>query len=160
MISSVILCGIYLDSHLKKKSQTGPPKPEHRLPLMIVDNVLVPIGLIGFGWTAQSHIHWVIPVLFTAIVGFGFVAVSLVSWNYLIDVFDIHAASATAATTVLRNMSAAALPLAGPALYKRVGLGKGNTVLGAIALLFALVPMVLMRLGERMRGWKRFQAQM
>lgn len=158
MISSVIFCGVFLDSHLKRKSVSGVFQPEYRLPPMILGTILVPFGLIVFGWTAQMHIHWIVPILSTAVVGFGFVAVSLASWSYLVDAFGIHAASATAATTVLRNVSAAALPLAGPALYSRLGLGRGNTVLGGIALVFVPVPLLLMKYGERMRLGNKNQA--
>lgn len=151
MISSVIFCGIALDAYVKRKSVSTELKPEYRLPPMILGTILVPVGLITFGWTAQAHVHWIVPILATAIVGFGFVAVSLASWSYLVDVFGIYAASATAAATVLRNFSAAALPLVAPALDSRLGLGRAYTVLGAIALVFVPVPVLLMRYGERMR---------
>lgn len=151
MVSSVILCGLFLDAYLKRKSVSSSPKPEYRLPPMIVGTILIPFGLIAFGWTAQPHVHWIVPILTTAVIGFGFVAVSLASWSYLVDAFGIYAASATAATTVLRNVSAAAFPLAGPALYSKLGLGWAYTVLGAIALISVPVPVLLMKYGERMR---------
>lgn len=154
MIASVIICGAFLDARFKKASALGPPKPEHRLPPVILGSVLVPVGLTAFGWAAQAQLHWIVPILCTAVVGFGFVAVSLASWSYLVDAFGIYAASATAATTVLRNVAAATLPLAAPPLYSRLGLGWGNTVLGFVALAFTPVPVLLMRLGERMRGTK------
>lgn len=134
-----------------KISASSTFKPEHRLQPMILGNLLVPLGLIAFGWTVQAHVHWIIPILFTVLVGFGFVAVSIASWTYLIDAFAIYAASATAATTVLRNASAAVLPLAGPALYSKLGFGWGSAVLGVIALIFAPVPVLLMKFGEQMR---------
>lgn len=155
---SVIFCGLFLDSHLKRKSTSGLFQPEYRLPPMVLGTILVPLGLITFGWTAQTHIHWTVPILSTAVVGFGFVAVSLASCSYLVDTFGIHAASATAATTVLRNVSAAVLPLAGPALYGKLGLGRGNTVLGGVALVSVPVPMLLMKHGERMRTRNENQA--
>lgn len=155
MISSVVLCGMFLDHHLKKKARAGNPKPEYRLPPMALGSVLVPLGLIAFGWSVQAHAHWIVPIGSTAIVGFGFVAVSLAASSYLVDAFEIYAASATAAATVLRNVASAALPLAGPPLYAKLRLGIGNTVLGLMALAFAPVPLLLMRCGERMRGGRK-----
>lgn len=151
MISSVILCGMFLDHHLKRKARVGNPKPEYRLPPMALGSILVPLGLIAFGWSAQAHVHWIVPIGSTALVGFGFVAVSLAASSYLVDAFGIYAASATAAATVLRNVASAALPLAGPPLYAKLQLGIGNTVLGLVALVFAPVPLLLMKCGERMR---------
>ncbi len=151
MILSVIICGSFLDSHLKKKAAAGSSKPEHRLPPMLLGSILIPLGLIAFGWSAQAKVQYVVPIAATSLVGFGFVAVSLASSSYLVDAFGIYAASATAATTVLRNVAAAALPLAGPPLFAKLGLGVGSTVLGGIALFFAPVPLLLMLAGERMR---------
>ena len=151
MISSVIACGSYLDSHLKKKAVSGYSEPEHRLPPMALGTVIIPVGLIAFGWTAQMRIQYIVPIGFTYLVGFGFVAVFLASSSYLVDAFGIYAASATAATTVLRNAASAVLPLAGPPLFGRLGLGLGATVLGLVALVAAPVPLILMRYGQRMR---------
>lgn len=159
MILSAILCGAYLNHRQAKPSSSAPSKPEHRLQPMILGHILVPLGLIAFGWTAQYHTHWFFPILSSAPVGFGFVAVSIASWGYLVDAFGIYAASATAAVTALRNISAVALPLAGPVLFAKVGVGLGCTVLGGVALVGAVVPVVLMRCGERMRGKGKFQVK-
>jgi len=158
MISSVVLCGAFLDSHLKKKAVSGYSEPEHRLPPMALGHVIIPLGLIIFGWTAQKDVQFIVPVGATSLVGFGFVAVSLSSSSYIVDAFGLYAASATAATTCLRNVASAALPLAGPPLFGSLGLGWGTTVLGCVALLAVPVPLLLMRYGYRMRkNNKRFQ---
>lgn len=114
MISSVVLCGTFLDHYLQRKARAGNPKPEYRLPPMALGSILVPLGLIAFGWSVQAHAHWIVPIGSTALLGFGFVAVSLAASSYLVDAFGIYAASATAAATVLRNVASAVLPLAGP----------------------------------------------
>ncbi len=108
MISSVVACGWYLDSHLKKKAASGHSEAEHRLPPMALGTVIIPVGVVIFGWTAQCKVQYIVPIGSTNIVGFGFVAVSLSSSSYLVDAFGIYAASATAATTVLRNAASAA----------------------------------------------------
>lgn len=151
MITSIALCGAFLDSYLKKKAATGTAKPENRLPPMALGNLLIPLGLIFFGWTAQEHVHYIVPIGATSLVGFGFVAVFLASQSYLVDAFGLYAASATAATVVLRNMASAALPLVGPPMFGRLGLGLGATVLGLVALLFAPVPVLLIKYGQSMR---------
>lgn len=156
MISSVVLCGTFLDHYLQRKARAGNPKPEYRLPPMALGSILVPLGLIAFGWSVQAHAHWIAPIGSTALLGFGFVAVSLAASSYLVDAFGIYAASATAAATVLRNVASAVLPLAGPPLYVKLRLGIGNTILGLIALVLAApVPLLLMRCGERMRGGRK-----
>ena len=59
MILSVLLCGAFLDWYLKLKSvyslnQAGDPKPEYCLPPMLFGtrHILIPIGIISFGWSS------------------------------------------------------------------------------------------------------------
>lgn len=68
--------------------------------------------------------------------------------NYLVDAYTLHGASAVAATTPLKSFSGAVLPLAAPALYARLGLGWGNSLLGFIALAIIPLPILLMRYGK------------
>ena len=72
--------------------------------------------------------------------------------TYLIDVFGSEAAaSALAALTLVRSLAGAFLPLAGPPLYKALGLGWGNSLLGFIGLAFTPVPWFFYKYGERIR---------
>lgn len=70
---------------------------------------------------------------------------------YLTDAYQIHAASAIAANTVLRSLCGAFLPLAGPKLYAALGLGWGNSLLGFIALLVSPIAWIFYKYGERIR---------
>ncbi len=91
-------------------------------------------------------------------VGFAYVSVELATDSYLIDPMACTS-SATAAITVLRNVLAAALPLAGPPLFAKLELGKRCTVLGLAALVFVPVPVLLVKHGERVGGKERFQVR-
>jgi hypothetical protein len=59
-----------LAKHMKIKAG-GEPKPEYRLPLVVLASFTVPIGLFWIGWTAESRQHWILPVVGTAILSFG-----------------------------------------------------------------------------------------
>lgn len=76
--------------------------------------------------------------------------------TYLVDAFTVHAASAMAATTVLRSLGGAVLPLCGLKMYSALGLGWGNSLLGFIALAMTPIPWVFYQYGERVRTSKRF----
>jgi hypothetical protein len=71
--------------------------------------------------------------------------------TYLIDSFPQYAASAIAGMTVLRCLFGALLPLAGPSMYKTLGLGWGNSMLGFIAVAFIPVPAILFTYGKTIR---------
>lgn len=153
----MILYGMVSDRYIKyKKSKEGYLKPEHRLPLMLLGAIVLPLGLFLYGWSAEKHVHWIVPIIGTAVVGFSFILSILPTENYLVDVHELHAASAVAVCSVLRALFAAILPLIGPPLYKRLGLGWGNSLLAFISIAFLPALLALMRYGERMRKNSRF----
>lgn len=51
--------------------EPGGTEPEYRLPPAIVGAVLVPIGLFFFGWTTYPSVHWVVPIIGSALFGMG-----------------------------------------------------------------------------------------
>lgn len=71
--------------------------------------------------------------------------------TYLVDVFTIHAASAMAASTVLRSLFAAIIPLSSQSMYAAMGYGWGNSLLGFVAVALVPIPFLFIRYGERIR---------
>lgn len=58
----------------RREAEGGEPggsEPEYRLPPAIAGAVLVPIGLFLFGWTTYSSIHWIVPIIGSAVFGMG-----------------------------------------------------------------------------------------
>lgn len=72
---------------------------------------------------------------------------------YVVDLFgSAAAASALGANNLLRFLSSTFLPLAGPQMYDRLGVGWGNSLLGFLALAFVPAPLLLYRYGARLRS--------
>jgi hypothetical protein len=111
----------------------------------------VPIGLFWYGWSAEAHLHWIMPVIGTGIFALGNLAIFLPVQTYLIDAFEIYSASAAVANTLTRSLIGAFLPLAGPRMYSALGQGWGNSLLAFIALAFAPLGWIIYRYGERIR---------
>jgi hypothetical protein len=65
--------------------------------------------------------------------------------TYMIDAFPGYSASAIAAATTMRSIFGTFLPLAGPAMYDKLGFGWGNTILGILALTMIPIPVVFYR---------------
>lgn len=78
--------------------------------------------------------------------------------TYMVDSFPQYAASAMAAMTCVRMLFGAVLPLAGPSMYRTLGLGWGNSLLGFVAIGMIPVPALIFKFGTQLR--KRFQAQL
>ncbi|MCJ1377355.1 hypothetical protein MMC17_000450 [Xylographa soralifera] len=149
--------GVASDYILKRQSAKGEMKPEYRLPPMIPGAFFIPFGLFIYGWTAEKQVFWFVPIFGSSLVGFGLLATFLPIQTYLVDAFTVHAASALAANTVLRSLAGALLPLAGPTMYAKLGLGWGNSLLGFIAVAMLPIPWFFLIYGERIRTSPRFQ---
>jgi len=73
----LMFCGAVSDrlvAYLTKRNG-GAVKPEYRIPVMFVGSVIVPVGLFLYGWTADKKVHWIAPIIGTALVGFGLFAI-------------------------------------------------------------------------------------
>ncbi|KAG4280638.1 hypothetical protein FPRO04_05352 [Fusarium proliferatum] len=133
-------------------------RPERRLIMMMFVSPMFPIGLFIYGWTTEYKVHWVVPIIGTAICGPGAVIINSSSQTYIIDIFGPQAAaSALAAITLLRNLTGAFLPLAAPTLYANLGLGWGNSILAFITAAFIPVPIYFYLYGASLR--KRFPVE-
>lgn len=126
-------------AYQKRKTQS-PAKPGDRLPHLVLGAVLLPPGLLLFAWTV-GRVHWIVPLMGTAIIGVSVVLAMLPTGNYLVDAYGGHAASAVAAALILRSLSGAFFPLLSNPIYGRLGLAWGNTLLGGIAALW--IPVVV-----------------
>lgn len=51
--------------------EIGGSEPEYRLPPAIIGAVIVPIGLFIFAWTTFASVHWIVPIIGSAIFGMG-----------------------------------------------------------------------------------------
>lgn len=156
-ILGLAIFGFASDQILRRLSAKGEMKPEYRLPPLIPACVLIPAGLFVYGWSADKHVHWIVPIMGTTLVGLGLMATFMSINTYLVDAFTVHAASAMAASTVLRSLVGALLPLAGRKMYATLGLGWGNSLLAFIAIAMSPVAYVFLKYGERIRKSKRFQ---
>ncbi|EGC49113.1 caffeine resistance protein [Histoplasma capsulatum var. duboisii H88] len=160
-IMGLAISSAFSDTILQRlaKRNNGEMKPEYRIPLMIPGGLCVPIGLFWYGWTAEKGVHYLAPIVGTGFVGGGMIIIFMTGSTYLVDAFTIHAASAMAATTLLRSLGGAVLPLCGLKMYSTLGLGWGNSLLGFIALALTPIPWVFYQYGERMRTSKRFHVE-
>jgi MFS family permease len=149
----LLVYGILSDRvQTSRTAKYGVSKPEYRLVPMVYGAICIPVGLFWYGWSAEEHAHWIVPILGTCVVGIGLIATFMPAMTYLVDAFTLYAASALAANTVLRSVLGAVLPLAGERMYQTLGLGWGNSLLAFIAVGLAPIPIVFERYGDRLRA--------
>ncbi|CZR50361.1 related to synaptic vesicle transporter SVOP and related transporters (major facilitator superfamily) [Phialocephala subalpina] len=133
-------------------ANNGVYQPEMRLASCIFFAFFVPISFFWYGWSADKHTHWIVPILGLFPFGFGMMGIFAPIQTYFIDTGGKYAASAVAALTVLRCIFGAFLPLAGPKLFSSLGYGWGNSLLGFIALALIPAPALIFKYGGKIRS--------
>ncbi|KAF8960753.1 MFS polyamine transporter [Flammula alnicola] len=140
---------IYVD--LKNKNG-GVGEPEFRLPSMFPGTILLPFGLLLSGWSAEAKLHWIATDVGIACVGAGLILVFQSMQTYVVDAFTLHAASALAAVSCLRSLTGFGFPLFAPAMYTKLGYGRGNTILACLAIALGCpAPFLLWKYGRIIR---------
>ncbi|KAG2336185.1 multidrug resistance protein 4 [Suillus weaverae] len=140
---------IYL--HLAAKNG-GVGTPEMRVPALIFGSLFAPVGLLWYGWSAQAKIHFIMPIIGTAIFSFGLMTTFLPIQLYLVDTFT-YAASATAAASTFRSLLGFAFPLFGQQMFAVLDYGGGNSLLAGLAIVIGIpFPIWIYYAGERMRA--------
>ncbi|TGO45286.1 hypothetical protein BCON_0405g00050 [Botryotinia convoluta] len=148
---------LYLQS--AKRSKTGTPIPEARLYSSIPGSLLFTAGLFWYGWSSYPSLPWIVPTLGIGCVGFGIYSIYLAVVNYLTDSYEKYNASALSAASLGRNTFGAFLPLASPALYTNLGFQWGSSLLGFVALVLSLAPVLLLVKGEEIRKRSPFMKE-
>ncbi|KAJ5912321.1 hypothetical protein N7504_001204 [Penicillium tannophilum] len=137
---------------LKLRTKNGGQfEPEMRLPTMIIFACILPISFFWYGWTADKHVFWIVPIIGMFPFGVGMMGVFMPIQTYIIDCYPAYAASANATLTATRSLVGALLPLAGTPMFDALGLGWGNSLLGFLALAFVPIPIIFTKYGKTIR---------
>ncbi|KAL4914504.1 major facilitator superfamily domain-containing protein [Aspergillus aurantiobrunneus] len=126
--------------------------PEHRLYFSCVESILLPLGLFLFGWSAQFHLHWIVPAIAVANSTMGIFSVYLAVFNYLADTYHRYASSTLAVQSFCRNMMGGVFPLVSRQLFENLSFGPAASLLGGISAVFTMVLWLLVLFGSRIRA--------
>ena len=134
--------------------------PEQRLIFAMIGAPFLPIGLFWMGWTAYPSISVWSAIAATLPVGFSILAIFISTYQYLIDGFEAHAASALVGATFVRYVVAGAMIEVSIPMYKNLGVQWTLTVLGGISAVMAPVPFIFFRYGAVIRKKSRYASNM
>ena len=136
-----------------------PKGPEARLYFACYQSALLPIGLFMFGWSSQSHVHWIVPTIAIGLATMGIFSIYLAVFNYLADTYHRYASSALAAQSCCRNIMGGVLPLVTTQMFKGLGYGPAGSLLGGVGIVLTFVPWALMLFGTRIRARSKFASE-
>ncbi|KAJ0126216.1 putative beta-glucosidase K, partial [Fusarium oxysporum f. sp. albedinis] len=140
---------------LMTKANDGVFVPEMRLRITLPFAFVMPITFFWYGWSTYYKVHWMSTILSLIPFQAGVVGAVIPMTTYLVDSYPKYAASSVAALTVLRSIGGMMLPLAGPSMYRALGLGWGNSVLGFLSIGLIPVPWLLYKYGGALRKTER-----
>lgn len=159
---ALVACGIFIcyDIVLQRAKKAKAPwssvEEYRRLPLACFGGPLYVVSLFWLGWTADSQVHWAIPLMAGLPFGIGFVLIFMALLNYLGDAYEIFAASAMAASSFTRSIFGAVLPFAGLPMYRKLGIPWATSLLGFLSLAMTIVPFAFIKYGDRIRAGSKF----
>lgn len=151
--------------HHNKTRKANPDllSPETRLWWLLYLAPFLSIGLFGFSWTSLGppQVHWIAPLIFTALVGVANYAVYKSSIDYMIAAYGPYAASATGGNDLARDFLAGIAALYAHPFYENIGpenrrLVYPSTILACLAVVVIIPIYVFYWKGPAIRLKSRF----
>ncbi|KAK5116436.1 hypothetical protein LTR62_007983 [Meristemomyces frigidus] len=163
-VGAIIATAIYMAwNNYYERALAQSPRPAWcrieeyaRLPLACFGGPLFVLSLFWLGWTAREDVHWIVPTLSALPFGVGFLLIFMGELNYLVDAYEVFAASAMGAASSSRSLFGVVLPFAAKPLYEHLGIAWACSLLGFVSLAVAAVPFVFIRFGGRIRKGSKF----
>lgn len=161
-VGAIISAVMYLswDEILRRAQAAKKPWSQReemrRLPLACIAGPFFVVSSFWLGWTARASIHWIVPALAGVLFGMGYLCLFMALLNYLVDAYEIFAASAMAASSLTRSSFGAVLPLAAKPMYDTLGIAWATSLLGFFSLALCVIPFVFLRFGSRLREKSEF----
>jgi hypothetical protein len=138
---------------------------ESRLWWLLYTAPCLPIGLIIFAWTSTGPpIHWIGPLIGSAIIGIANYAIYMATIDYMICAYGPYSASATGGNGWARDFLAGVLTLPATPFFSNIGgknhLAYASTILFAISLLLVVSVYVIYWKGPVLRARSPFAQQL
>ncbi|KAI0967322.1 MFS general substrate transporter [Xylaria arbuscula] len=144
-VGYVIAWLIFIPSFSRnKKRREQHPEDEHaqyesRMYLLLYLAPLLPIGLLIFAFvSAGPPIHWIAPIIATAIIGIANYAIYMATIDYMICAYGPYSASATGGNGWARDFLAGVLTVPATPFYTNIGKAQHKNFEYPSIILFAI----------------------
>lgn len=134
------------------KKKYGVLLPETRISYnVLIAAIIFPISLLITGWCLDQNVHWVAPLVGTALFGFASMMVIGATVTYLVDTLPGRGATAVALNNLIRMILAAIATFITEPLIKALGVGVLFSILAGI---MCVLPVFLILLKWRGNKWR------
>lgn len=137
----------------KPDPKTGRLLPEAGISIICLAACLAPLGQLWFAWTCEpATIHWAVPIAARIPFGCGTTMVLIYGSSYISGTYGVYAASAMVGNNLMKNILGGFLPLAGPAMFDKLGPRWAGTLLGLLEVVLIPIPFYFYLKGSMIRG--------
>lgn len=142
-----------LKKEMEARGEKAPARvpPEERLILAMIGAPALPISLFWMAWTAYPSISPWSCIIASVFSGFGILAIFISSYQYVIDVYKLKAASALASVTLLRYTVAGGMVIVSIPMFKNMGVHWALTLMACLSTLLTVVPYAFYIWGPKIR---------
>ena len=140
---------------IKEQGGTRLP-PEFRLWFAMFGAPAIPISMLWMGWTAYPGISYWSPLGASVLFGYGILCVFISCYQYIIDSYEIYAASALASITLIRYVAAGGMVVVAIPFYSNLGVHWTLTILGCLSALLVPVPYLFYKYGVEIRKRSKY----
>ena len=130
--------------------------PEFRLWFAMFGAPAIPISMLWMGWTAYPGISYWSPLGASVLFGYSILCVFISSYQYIIDSYEIYAASALASVTLIRYVAAGGMVEVAIPFYSNLGVHWTLTILGCLSALLVPVPYLFYKYGVKIRKRSKY----
>lgn len=138
------------------RSKNGRLPPERRLLLSMYAGWTIPVSLFWMGWTDDANISVWSPLVASVLTGIGILSVFISCYQYIIDSYEIYAASALAGVTMIRYIAAGGAVVFAFPMYENLGVHVSMSILGGISAIMVPIPFIFHRYGHSIRAKSSF----
>ena len=87
----------------------------------------------------------------SVLLGYGLICIFISAYMYIIDSYEVYAASALTFVTIVRYLVAGVMTVVGVPFYKNLGPHWTLTILGGISILMTPIPYIFYKYGHKVR---------
>ncbi|KAF5486615.1 putative MFS-type transporter [Colletotrichum siamense] len=137
-------------------------EPEMRLYVLFVPALLMGVGVVIFGITADRGMHWVYPSIGGALFAFGMSSMMDVSFTIVIDTYKAATAESFVFITFVRNAATIGVPFAVVPWLNSMSLTNISIICGCVAtsICFFFIPLLIWGRGIRVALHARYDKLM
>lgn len=130
--------------------------PETRLWFAMLGAPAMPISLFWMGWTDYATISIWSPIIASVFFGYSVICVFMSAYMYIIDSYEVYAASGLTFVALVRYIAAGGMTVVGIPFYKNVGTHWTLTAMGIISLVCTPIPYALYIWGPKIRRFSKY----